>query len=85
MDFSNVCDWFVDNKLSIHFGQDETKCIIFTAKNKVKSTGNLNIQYGDIKIKQYSRVTYLGCILYETLSGESMALNVLKKLNTRLV
>ena len=22
--FSNICDWFVDNKLSIHFGEDET-------------------------------------------------------------
>ena len=24
-DFSSVCDWFVDSKLSIHFGQDKTK------------------------------------------------------------
>ena len=24
-DFSSVCDWFVDNKLSKHFGQDKTK------------------------------------------------------------
>ena len=22
VDFSNICDWFVDNKLSIHFGED---------------------------------------------------------------
>ena len=22
--FSNICDWFVDNKLSIHFGEDKT-------------------------------------------------------------
>ena len=21
-DFENLCDWFVDNKLSIHFGED---------------------------------------------------------------
>ena len=27
-DFSNICDWFVDNKLSIHFGEDKTKSII---------------------------------------------------------
>ena len=25
VDFSNICDWFVDNKLSIHFGEDKTK------------------------------------------------------------
>ena len=36
-----------------------------------------------MKIKQYSEVTYLGCILDESLSGESMALNVVCKINTR--
>ena len=25
--FENVCNWFVDNKLSIHFGEDKTKSI----------------------------------------------------------
>ena len=36
-DFNSLCDWFVDNKLSIHFGEDKTKCILFTSKNKKKS------------------------------------------------
>ena len=27
--FSILCDWFVDNKLSIHFGEDKTKSILF--------------------------------------------------------
>ena len=22
-DFANICDWFVDNKLNIHFGEDK--------------------------------------------------------------
>ena len=74
----------MDNKLRIHFGEDKTKSILFTTKNKNKRVGNLNIKYNNINIKQYSRVTYLGCILDETLSGESMALHVLNKLNTRL-
>ena len=26
--FNSVCDWFVDNKLSIHFGEDKTKSIL---------------------------------------------------------
>ena len=25
---SNICNWFVDNKLSTHFGEDKTKCIL---------------------------------------------------------
>ena len=51
-DFANICDWFVDNKLSIHFGEDKTKSILFTTKNKTKSNGNLNIKYGNVNIKQ---------------------------------
>ena len=31
-DFENICDWFVDNKLSIRFGDDKTKQIIFVSK-----------------------------------------------------
>ena len=82
--FSNICDWFVDNKLSIHFGEDKTKSILFAPLNKCKKLRKLNISYGSLKIKQYSEVTYLGFILNESLSGESMALNVVSKVNTRL-
>ena len=60
--FSNVWDWFVDNKWSIHFSEDKTKSILFTTLNKCKKLCKLNISYGSLKIKQYSQVTYLGCI-----------------------
>ena len=83
-DFANLCDWFVDNKLSIHFGEDKTKTILFGSKYKIKKARPLNIIYGDISIKQYDKVTYLGCILDNTLSGESMALHVINKINARL-
>ena len=58
-DFSSFCDWFVDNKLSIHFGQDETKSILFGAKHKLwnaKSLNSLNIVCNGIEIKQYAKV-----------------------------
>ena len=70
--------------MSIHFGEDKTKSILFAPSNKCKKIRKLNISYGSLKIKQYSEVTYLGCILDESLSGESMALNVVSKINTRL-
>ena len=42
-----------------------------------------NISYGSLKVKQYSEVTYyLGCILDESLLGESVARNVVSKINT---
>ena len=83
-DFANICDWFVDNKLSIDFGQDKTKSILFASKRKIKKLQKLEIIYNNIRIKQQSRVTYLGCILEETMSGESMANKVITKVNARL-
>ena len=83
-DFSNLCDWFVDNKLSIHFGDEKTKSILFASKWKVKKASKLEISYKSIDIKQHSKVTYLGCIIDETLSGESMALNVINKISSKI-
>ena len=83
-DFANMCDWFADNKLSIHFGEDKTKSILFASKPKIRQLQKLEIIYNNIRIKQHSRVTYLGCILEETMSGESMANKVISKVNARL-
>ena len=44
-DFENVCNWFVDNKLSIHFGEDKTKSILFASKRKIKNARKLNVKY----------------------------------------
>ena len=48
---SSLCDWFIDNKLSIHFGEEKTKSILFSSKHKVKKCKPLNIHYKNIKIK----------------------------------
>ena len=58
-DFENVCNWFVDNKLSIHFGEDKTKSILFASKRKIKSARKLNVKYKNIKIKPHSRLHIL--------------------------
>ena len=53
--------------LSIHFGEDKTKSILFASKRKIKKLQKLELIY--IQIKQHSRVVYLGCILKETVWG----------------
>ena len=53
-DFENVCDWFIDSKLSIHFGEDKTKSIFFASKHKIKSARKLNVKYKNIELKQHS-------------------------------
>ena len=82
--FSNVSVWFVDNKRSIHFGEDKTKYILFGTKHRLNKVSSLEIKYGEIYIKQCHTVTYLGCLLDETISRESMALKVMNKINSRL-
>ena len=84
MNFNLLCDWFVDNKLSIHLGEDKTKSILFGTKRKLKGLRELDIRYGDVKIKQHTHVKYLGCILDSNFSGESMALHALTKINGKL-
>ena len=83
-EFESICDWFIDNKLSIHFGNDKTKSIFFAAKLKKKEVRKLNIKYGDVQIKKHSKVKYLGCMLDETMSPETMALSVINKINNKL-
>ena len=50
----NVKDWFVDNKLSIHFDEDKTKSILFVSKLKIKKLQKLEVIYNNIRIKQHS-------------------------------
>ena len=80
-EFANVYDWFVDNKLSIHFGEDKTKYIVFS---RDKNLPELGITYKNNRTKQYRMVEYLGCCLQANLSGESMAMKSLSKINTKL-
>ena len=40
--FSNICDWFVDKKLSIQYGEDKTNNIIFSTKKRKRKIGTLD-------------------------------------------
>ena len=35
-EFSSLCQWFIDSKLSIHFGEDKTKSILFSKTKSFK-------------------------------------------------
>ena len=83
-DFNNICDWFLDYKLSIHFGEIKTKSILFSPKNLKKKADDIVIKRHDVILRQFSTVEYLGCLLDCTQSGEAMTLKVLNKINGRL-
>ena len=42
-DFKNICEWFLDNRLSINFGEDNSKSILFASKQKIKKVLKLHI------------------------------------------
>ena len=47
-DFANICNWFINNILSIHFSEDKTKSILFASKCKIKKLQKLEIIYNNI-------------------------------------
>ena len=73
-DFANLCKWFIDNKLIIHFSENKTKCILFGSNQKVRKAGKPNIVYIRTEIKLDYKVTYLGCLLDETMYSQPTAL-----------
>ena len=72
-----VISWSINNKLSIHYGNDQFKSIRFATNFKMKKVRKLNIKYGDIHMKQHSKVKYLD----ETMSGETITVSVINKSN----
>ena len=68
----------------MHFGKYTAKSIVWVHRKKLKNLYKLDVRRGDIKIKQHTSVTYLGCELDQYLSGESMVTKVLGKINGRL-
>ena len=59
-EFSSLCEWFIDNKLSIHFGDYKAKTIFFS---RMKISPKLSISYEEYSLKQHNNVKYLGCYL----------------------
>ena len=68
--------------LSEHFGEDKTKFIIFL--QNIDQKQDRDISNKDVKIKQYSKKTYLGCVLNECLTGESRTMKVCTKIASKI-
>ena len=69
------------NKISIHFGEDKTKSLLFASKRTAKNVRQLHIRYQHKNVKRHSQVTHLKCVLVNSISGEQIALNVLNEIN----
>ena len=74
-DFENLCDWFIDNKLSIHFDEDKKKSILFASKLRANNIGHFN---------KYKTTFRSIVVLGEMMSGDPMALKFINKINGKL-
>ena len=58
-EFVNVCKWFIDSKLSIHFGKDKTKCILFSKEKNLEYLGfylDANISRESMAMKSFKKI-----------------------------
>ena len=75
-EFANVCHWFADNKLSIHFNEGKTECIVFRRNENLLE---LIITYDNNRIKEQHMVQYHVCCLDTNLSRESRLLKSFRR------
>ena len=75
-EFSSLWQWFIDNKLSIHFIKDKTKSILFS---KAKGLREINIPFMGDSIKQHETVDYLGGQLDSKIIGKAIKIPVIRK------
>ena len=76
-DLSSCNEWLIDNKLSLHVGK--TECIIFGSKRKLSELREFGVTYGNNEIKGQTSVKYLGVVIDQCLSSETMVNNVISK------
>ena len=74
-EFPSLYQWFIDNELSIHFGEDKTKSVLFS---KTRGSKEINISFVCYSNKEHETVEYLGYQFDSKLSGEAIASKVLK-------
>ena len=65
----------------MHLGKTES--IIFGSRASLKKWSSLNIECNGVKIESNTLLKYLSSILDQTLLGETVANNVIKKVNGR--
>lgn len=81
-DLNVVNHWLIDNKLSLHLGKTES--IMFGSQARLRKVSALDIYCNGCQIKQSNSVKYLGALLDQSLSFESMVTSFIQKANARL-
>ena len=81
-ELSSLNGWLVDNRLSTHLGKTES--ILFGTKKRLRISSEMNVTCGETMVASTNSVRYLGVDLNQSLDGNYIAENILKKGNSRL-
>ena len=81
-DLQIVSEWLIDNKLALHLGKIES--ILFGSKLRLRPRSNLNVECKFSQIEPKDKIKYIGAILDQTSSGESMVNSILQRANAIL-
>ena len=84
IELMKVRTWLTDNKLSLHLGKTES--ILFGSNHSLSKVKlqHFKVQIDNIAISCKEEVTYLGCILDNKMTGESMATRAIQRVNQRM-
>lgn len=77
-----VSKWCFQNKLFLHL--EKTEVILFGSAAKLKKCPNSEIRVGDEYLTFKQEVKFLGCILDNKMTGDSMAAIALSKINNQI-
>ena len=81
-ELEQICNWLVDNKLSIHLGKTES--ILFGSVKRLKPNKYLAIHCKGTSIAAKSEIRYLGLCLNQNCNGNNTAAKVISKCNSKL-
>ena len=81
-ELNSIREWLIDNKLSLHLG--ETESILFASKRRLTKSESIQVQCDDKVLECKSHVKYLGLTLDQSLDGESIVDQIVKKSNAKL-
>tara|TARA_B110000881_G_C18495777_1_gene474172 strand:- start:132 stop:1001 length:870 start_codon:yes stop_codon:yes gene_type:complete len=81
-DLRSCNNWLIDNELSLHVGK--TECILFGSHARLKKASDFNIMYNGQTICSQDSINYLGVTIDQTLSGDNMIDDLVKKVTGRL-
>ena len=81
-ELESICEWVIDNKLSLHFGKTES--IVFGSKRRLKGNNSIEVTCDGQIIASQSCLKYLGVEFDQSLSNSQTADKIVSRSNAKI-